>query len=67
MYLDLYLYICVTVVIIVIYLYFCIFLGLTVLRVFGLTVVQVVGILAKALGQTIFRDCVVWETTLQAI
>ena len=29
--------------------------------------VQVVGILAKAFEQTILRDCIVRETTLQAI
>jgi len=37
------------------------------MHVIGLTVVQVVSILAKALGRTILRGCVVRETTLQAI
>jgi len=67
MYLGLYLYTLLFVIIIVIYRYFCIFLGLTVVHVFGLTVVLVAGILAKFLGQTIFWGCIVCETTLHAI
>jgi len=45
-----------SVVIIMIYMYFRIFLGLTVVQVLGLIVMQVAGILDKALGQMVLRD-----------
>ena len=45
-----------SVVIFEIYLYFCIFFRPTGAQVFGLTVVQVAGTLAKALWRAVLRD-----------